>query len=135
MGKISNLITDMTIKGAKDHEIARAVKHSMVVIDADKHGLNYKQSYKDNRIDELKTTYQGGPQKGASTLISLAKSKAHIPEIALRKASQGGAIDPTTGAKVYVETGRTYTKRDKSGNIITLPSESTIAIKVLYPGT
>ena len=127
MGKISNLITDMTIKGAKDHEIARAVKHSMVVIDADKHGLNYKQSYKDNRIDELKTTYQGGPQKGASTLISLAKSKAHIPEIALRKASQGGAIDPTTGAKVYVETGRTYTKRDKAGNIVTLPSGSTVA--------
>ena len=35
MGKVSNLITDMTIKGANLEEIARAVKHSMVVIDAE----------------------------------------------------------------------------------------------------
>src|SRR5699024_5003565 len=34
MGKISNLITDMTIKGADVDEVARAAKHSMVVIDA-----------------------------------------------------------------------------------------------------
>ena len=34
MGAISNLITDMTIKGANSNEIARAVRHSMVVIDS-----------------------------------------------------------------------------------------------------
>ena len=41
MGEISNLITDMTLKGATEPEIARAVKHSMVVIDAAKHKLDY----------------------------------------------------------------------------------------------
>ena len=34
MGIISNLITDMTLRGAPPEEITRAVKHSMVVIDA-----------------------------------------------------------------------------------------------------
>jgi hypothetical protein len=59
MGKISNLITDMSIKGASTSEIARAVRHSMVVIDAEKHELNWKQSEKDNAISELKLKYQG----------------------------------------------------------------------------
>ena len=58
MGKISNLITDMTLGGASEQEIARAVKHSMVVIDAEKHKLDYKQSYIDNGIQELKNTWQ-----------------------------------------------------------------------------
>lgn len=53
MGEISNLITDMTLKGATEPEIARAVKHSMVVIDAAKHKLDYRQSEKDNGIEEL----------------------------------------------------------------------------------
>lgn len=44
MGVISNLITDMTLRGADEKELARAVKHSMVVIDAEKHGLDYKRS-------------------------------------------------------------------------------------------
>lgn len=54
MGKISNLITDMTLQGASSEELARAVKHSMVVIDAEKHKLNYKLSEKENGIEELK---------------------------------------------------------------------------------
>ena len=58
MGVISNLITDMTIKGATDSELARAVKHSMVVIDAEKHGLDWKQSEIDNGIAALKKKYQ-----------------------------------------------------------------------------
>ena len=32
MGRVSNLITDMTFQNADDYEIARAVRHSMVVI-------------------------------------------------------------------------------------------------------
>ena len=72
MGRISNLITDMTLKGANDDELARAVKHSMVVIDAEKHKLDYRQSYIDNGIDSLKKEYQEG---GASTLISKAKGE------------------------------------------------------------
>ena len=75
MGRISNLITDMTIKGAKQDELARAVRHSMVVIDAEKHKLDYKSSYKENGIDELKKAYQEG---GASTLLSRAKSEVSV---------------------------------------------------------
>lgn len=101
MGDISNLITDMTIKGASDAELARAVKHSMVVIDAQKHHLNYKQSAKDNQIPALKAKYQGAANGGASTLISLATSDARVPKRTLRKAQDGGPIDPLTGEKVY----------------------------------
>ena len=86
MGVISNLITDMTLKGASDEELTRAVKHSMVVIDAYKHELDYKKSERDNNIAALKKTYQkiedehGNVIKvgGASTLISRAKSKTMV---------------------------------------------------------
>ena len=120
MGKVSNLITDMTIKRANDDEIARAVRHSMVVIDAEKHNLNWKQSYDDNGIAELKEKYQGGKDKGASTLISRAKSDIRVPE---RKAIyKNGGIDPETGKKIFKETGRTYAElrkvKDTEGNYI-----------------
>ena len=84
MGKISNLIMDMTLKGATNDELARAVRHSMTVIDAEKHELDYKQSEKDNRIAELKKKYQGrvdedgNYKEGASTLITRAKSQTSI---------------------------------------------------------
>lgn len=57
MGIVSNLITDMTLQGAPSNEIARAVKHSMVVIDAEKHKLNYKRSAEENGIDALMKRY------------------------------------------------------------------------------
>lgn len=142
MGKVSNLITDMTLKGASQDEIARAVKHSMVVIDAEKHELNYKQSYIDNGIAALKVRYQGGTlsqPKGAATLISKASSEIRVP--ARRPITQKDmeenpslrglvrrneySVDPVTGRKVFIETGETYTKRilTKSGieKIKTLP--------------
>lgn len=75
MGKISNLITDMTLNGASEDKLARAVRHSMVVIDAEKHHLDYKQSEKDNNIKALKLEYQGKTTGGASTIISKAKSE------------------------------------------------------------
>lgn len=105
MGKISNLITDMTIKGASEQELARAVRHSMVVIDAEKHQLNYKQSERDNGIAALKKKYQSG---GASTLISRASGEKRIPKRKARSAREGGGIDPKTGKKVWVETGESY---------------------------
>lgn len=105
MGKISNLITDMTIKGASEQELARAVRHSMVVIDAEKHQLNYKQSERDNGIAALKKKYQSG---GASTLISRASGDKRIPKRKIRSAREGGGIDPKTGKKVWVETGESY---------------------------
>ena len=87
MGSISNLITDMTIKNATDEEKARAVRHSMVVIDAEKHKLDYKQSERDNNIAQLKKLYQGGIDpltgkysEGSSTILSRAKSEYSIPK-------------------------------------------------------
>ncbi len=85
MGKISNLITDMTLAGASEDELARAVRHSMVVIDAEKHKLDYKQSEKDNNIAALKQKYQAHLDKngnvrygGASTLISRSKGEQTV---------------------------------------------------------
>ena len=78
MGKASNLITDMTIRGASPDELCRAVKHSMVVIDAEKHELDYKKSFEDNQIAALKKRYQGATNGGASTLLSRASSEADV---------------------------------------------------------
>lgn len=75
MGIISNLITDMTLQGATPDELARAVRHSMVVIDAEKHKLDYKQSELDNGIAALKKKYQTG---GASTLLSRSKGQTSV---------------------------------------------------------
>ena len=78
MGKISNLITDMTLLGASEDELARAVRHSMVVIDAEKHKLDYKASEVDNNIAALKKTYQGKVTGGASTIVSRAKGEYDV---------------------------------------------------------
>jgi len=119
MGDISNLITDMSIKGATESEIARAVRHSMVVIDAHKHGLNYKQSYIDNGIAALKEKYQGSSRAGASTLISRASSDKRIP--AVKKEYK---IDPKTGKKILTETGETYVDR-KTGKTVLRTTKTT----------
>jgi len=106
MGQVSNLITDMTIRGASHEELARALRHSMVVIDAAKHELNYKESAKVNNIVDLKKKYQsteGQAGLGASTIVSRAKSRIEVPERRLRV-----NIDPETGRKIYLETGRSY---------------------------
>jgi DNA-binding CsgD family transcriptional regulator len=127
MGDVSNLITDMSIKGAKPDELARAVRHSMVVIDAEKHNLNYKQSYLDNGIASLKEKYQGrgstGRLAGASTIVSRASSEIRVPERRLRPASKGGAINPATGEKVYEETGESF--KDAKGRTIVRTTSST----------
>lgn len=127
MGEVSNLITDMTIKGANMNEISRAVKHSMVVIDAANHNLNYKQSALDNNIKELKAKYQtdlkNPDSRGASTLISRAKSEVRLDERKPRTAAKGGAIDPSTGRKMYENTGRTYTNKD--GKVVKSTTKST----------
>ena len=78
MGIISNLITDMTLMGAGPTELAAAVRHSMVVIDAEKHKLNFKQSEIDNNIAALHKRYQGKESGGAATIISKAKGQASV---------------------------------------------------------
>jgi hypothetical protein len=136
MGKVSNLITDMTIGGAPFTEIERAVKHSMVVIDAEKHHLDYRQSAVDNGIAALTKKYQkkGG---GASTVISNsgANAKIEIPERKLRSAKDGGPIDPATGKLVYVPTGRTYTRtvtktNKRTGEVTTVEKEEPYTEKI-----
>jgi len=109
MGDVSNLITDMTIQGATQAELARAVRHSMVVIDAAKHELNWKQSALDNGIAALKEKYQGSARGGAATLLSRKKSTEYVPERKARPAKEGGPIDPVTGRKVFVNTNSSYT--------------------------
>lgn len=111
MGVISNLITDMTLRGASEDELARAVKHSMVVIDAEKHKLDYKRSEKENGIQELKEKWQvrvdeDGNTKygGASTLLSRRKQTVRVPE---RRGSV--RVDKDTGEFIYKESGRTFT--------------------------
>lgn len=124
MGSVSNLITDMTLKGATDEELARAVRHSMVVIDAYKHKLDYKQSEVDNGIAELKKKYQGHYaedgrySEGASTLISKASSEQSVLK---RKGSP--RIDPDTGEVSYKEVREEYI--DKNGKTQVRTQKST----------
>lgn len=128
MGKISNLITDMTLIGAPDSELARAVKHSMVIIDAEKHHLDWRQSAKDNGVAELYKKYQGKAGGGAATLISKAKSPYNTDKRTPAYSSPEGSdievkngINVLTGEKVYKLTGESYHKpiyeyeRDENG--------------------
>ena len=124
MGRISNLITDMTLKGATEDELARAVRHSMVVIDAEKHNLDYRRSESENSIPALRKKYQGRIKEdgryteSASTLISRAKSEVSVPK---RKGSpiineDGSLSYKTADDLTYVDkkTGKTKTRTQKS---------------------
>lgn len=124
MGVVSNLIMDMTLAGASNDELARAVRHSMVVIDAEKHKLDWKRSESDNGIAELKRKYQGHYDEngqyheGSATLITRAKSQQSVPK---RKGS--GVIDPETGKKTYKTADDLYYETSrvdkKTGEVIT----------------
>lgn len=111
MGIVSNLVTDMTLRGAPESDIVKAVKHSMVVIDAAKHKLDYKKSEQDNDIATLKERWQprydfeGNKigSGGASTLLSRRKQEVQVPE---RRGS--ARINKETGEYEYKESGRTY---------------------------
>lgn len=123
MGFVSNLITDMTFKGATDSELARAVRHSMVVIDGEKHNLDYRQSARDNGISALMKKYQGRSTGGASTVISRARSPQDVPERKLRTQAHGGPIDKATGKKVYEYSGATYTQTRTNKKGVTTEKE------------
>lgn len=131
MGKISNLITDMTLAGASNDKIARAVKHSMVVIDAEKHKLDYKQSEIDNNIAALRKEYQGkadGTSGGAATILSRAKGQYSVDKRqGSYKVNMPGTedYDPTKpdGAKLWKAADDLYypdRKYDKSSKTITV---------------
>lgn len=126
MGVISNLITDMTLKGATQDELARAVRHSMVVIDAEKHKLDYKQSEVDNGIKALKKKYQGSVDEngryheGASTLISKAKSETSVP-----KRQGSPRIDELTGEYIWKTTDDPTYVDKKTGKVKERTQQST----------
>jgi hypothetical protein len=95
MGVVSNLVTDMTVKGATPDELARAVRHSMVIIDSYKHHLDYRASAADNRVKDLQKKYQSftdenGTYHGAaaSTLLSRAKQKIRDDETGNRSTTK-----------------------------------------------
>lgn len=141
MGVISNLITDMTLRGADEDELARAVKHSMVVIDAEKHKLDYKRSEQENGIPELKQKWQIRVDEegaihygGASTLLSRRKQTVRVPE---RRGSI--RVDKETGEYIYKESGRTFVdpktgKERKAEDTVSLISETKDA-RTLSSGT
>lgn len=124
MGKVSNLITDMTIQGAvtNSDELERAVRHSMVVIDAYKHNLDYRQSYIDNRIGELKEKYQGGENRGAATLLSRATSDVRIDERKEKRYSKMTDEEKKryeAGEMIYENTGGTHIKGNPPKKLMT----------------
>ena len=135
MGLVSNLITDMTLMGAPTSEIARAVRHSMVVIDAEKHDLDWRKSLRDNNIEQLFLKYQNRKQGGASTLISRSTSPQEIPEHRAGERridpktgkSRVFYIDPKTGERLFTPTGRMKSRqklielKDENGDIIKDP--------------
>jgi len=150
MGDVSNLITDMTIKGANNDELSRAVRHSMVVIDSEKHNLDVKASAQAYGINNLKRTYQGvhpkGQLRGASTLISRATAQTHVPKRKDAPAGPGvvrvssGTIDVRTGEKRYVYTGepkkkQVVDKRTGEKRTITLDEPATFRSKQLAETT
>lgn len=124
MGVISNLITDMTLKGAAPDELAKAVRHSMVVIDANKHSLDYTRSYQENDIALLKKKYQGVVEddgryhEGAGTLLSRAKSETSV----LKRQGQP-KINPDGTLSYKVATDLTYI--DRKGNVVERTQRST----------
>jgi DNA-binding CsgD family transcriptional regulator len=129
MGDVSNLITDMTIRGGATNfdDIERAIKHSMVVIDAEKHHLDYKRSYVENGIAALKKKYQGSERSGASTLISKSSSEKRVDMRKLKtntkKMTSKELEDYKSGKKVWEYTGETYV--GKNGKIIKRTMTST----------
>ena len=124
MGVISNLITDMTAGGAPNEHKEMADKHSMVVIDAVKHKYDWKQSEKDNKIEELKALYQRKIDEngnihigGASTILSRAGAKLTLQGERkpgqLREDPETGKskvvyIDPETGDKLFTVIDKPY---------------------------
>jgi DNA-binding CsgD family transcriptional regulator len=103
----------------------------MVVIDSEKHHLNYKQSALDNGIAELKQKYQGGARAGASTLISRASSEQRVifreegkkvfdPKTGKTKRVY---IDPKTGEKLYQPVDQTFV--NAKGKVIKRTTVST----------
>ena len=125
MGVVTNLITDMTLKGADPKDVELAVKHSMVIIDAEKHNLDWKRSERENDISRLKKEYQSVPgsnKAGAGTIISRAKSEER-PHARKDYKLAKNTVDPVTGEKIHQYTDEHWT--DKNGKVVYRTTKST----------
>ena len=139
MGIISNLITDMTLQGANSKDLTAAVKHSMVVIDAEKHKLDYKRSEVENNIAALKKRYQPKYDDdgnlvgagGASSILSRSKGETSVDKRqGTPNINQKGKAwyDPTKpeGALIYKTADdlyypdRSYDKKSKTVTLKTV---------------
>ena len=127
MGKVSNLITDMTVQMAPHEDIEKAVRHSMVVIDAEKHNLDWRRSARENDIAGLKKEYQGGANRGAATLISRSKSVKYVPDREEYKTYSKMTPEEKArydqGLKIFRDTGKT--KLDRNGKQVLRQNKST----------
>ena len=112
MGIVTNLITDMSLMGAPEDEMVRAIKMAQLIIDAEKHKLNWKGAEQEYRIAELHEKYQGKKRGGAVTIVSQASGEADVPE-----RQNYFDIDPKTGEKIPKYTGkkRVYFVNEKTG--------------------
>lgn len=135
MGITTNLITDMTIKGAPESDIVKAVKHSMVVIDAEKHQYDWRRSAIDNDISALQKKYQdngigknGRPRHGASTIISKASSEIHVPKTYDYGTRKGQPIISKKGESV----NEVKTKMDIVDDAMELVSKERKPVEILY---
>ena len=94
----------------------------MVVIDAEKHSLDYKQSEIDNDIPALKRKYQGSYDadgkyhEGASTLLSKAKS----PQLVLKR--KGSPHINEDGSLSYKEVREEYIDKNGKKQVRTIQS-------------
>jgi len=125
MGIVTNLITDMTVARASNDKMERAIRHSQTVIDAEKHKLDWKQSEKDNGIEELKKEFQthydeNGKKKvgGAGTLLSRSTGEARVPATRgnpwiNQKGKPWYDPDLPEGALISKESGETRPKKGK----------------------
>jgi hypothetical protein len=83
--------------------------------------LDWRRSYSDNRIAELKEEFQGGANRGAATIVSKASSDERVP--IRRIFNPDRDIDKETGQKIYRGTGDQqykykgqYVFKDKNGD-------------------
>ena len=114
MGTVTNLIADMGQMGASNEEMARAIKYSQVIIDAEKHKLDWQRAKEELKIKDLYKFYTGRSEGGAKTFVTRAKSKREYDEVGADK-----KIDPETGNVILRETGHTHKKwlpPDENGN-------------------
>lgn len=61
LGFCSRLITRMCMRGAAEEEIADIIKYSMVVLDAERHCLNWKKAAEDFKVAEMAEKYMPKP--------------------------------------------------------------------------